>query len=68
MYVSNVFWAGKQIDSEINPTQSGAIQAGENPPNVTPPFILAGAPTPVARHRTSIVWAQGVNCGFEFKF
>jgi hypothetical protein len=61
IYVSNVLWASKLVDREINPTQSGAIE-------FTPTPVLVGEARPRARFKEESLWVQGVNAGFEFKF
>lgn len=61
LYVTNVLYAGKQIDRNINPTQSANI-------DFTPEPVLVGEASPKARMRTEGLWAQGFNAGFEFKF
>jgi len=61
LYVSNVLWAGNQIDRNINPTQSSAI-------NNTPTPVLVGQASPSASLKSESLWVQGLNVGFEFKF
>lgn len=61
LYVTNVLWAGKQIDRNINPTQSANI-------DFTPTPVLVGEPSPTPRTRTEGLWAQGFNVGLEFQF
>lgn len=61
LYVSNVLFAGKQIDRHINPSQSANI-------DFTPTPKLVGKPDPKPRTRTEGLWAQGLNAGFEFQF
>ena len=61
LYVNNVYWAGNQIDHDINPTQSSLLS-----PNG--PSTLVGVAAPIAKNRTASLWTQGVNAGIEFKF
>lgn len=61
MYVSNVCWAGKQIDPRINPSQTTTYT--ENP---TPELV--GKPDPRPRNKTDGLWVQGVNAGIGFQF
>ena len=61
IYVSNVLWAGKQIDRRINPTQATSYTGTTNP-------ILVGEPSPRQLKRSDSLWLQGVNAGFEFTF
>lgn len=61
LYVTNVLWAGKQIDRNINPTQSQAISNKGT-------AILVGEPSPKAKLGTEGLWAQGLNVGLGFKF
>lgn len=61
LYVSNVLYAGKQIDRNINPTQSANIEFNED-------ASLVGIPAPKAKMSTEGLWAQGINAGVEFKF
>ena len=61
LYVSHVFWAGDEIDREINPSQSAVIDYVPNP-------VLVGEPRPKARMKSSGFWAQGLNVGVEFYF
>lgn len=61
LYVNNVLRATKQVNRNINPTQSSAIE-------FTPTPILVGEPSPKALHKTTSFWAQGINAGFEFHF
>ncbi|MEI8124856.1 MAG: BBP7 family outer membrane beta-barrel protein [Parachlamydiaceae bacterium] len=60
-YVSNMIWAGDQIDANINQSQSVAYTGDASP-------VLVGQASPTAFLRTSSFWAQGVNAGFEFQF
>ena len=61
LYVSNVLWAGKQIDRKINPSQSANI-------DFTPTPELEGDPSPKARTKTEGLWAHGLNVRLEFQF
>lgn len=61
LYVSSVLWAGKEIDPNINPTQSAAIAFTPNP-------VLVGEALPKAKHRSEDLWVQGLNAGIEFRF
>lgn len=60
LYVSNVLWAGKQIDPNINPSQA-VTYAGV-------PAVLVGEASPKAKMKTESLWTQGLNVGFEYKF
>ncbi len=61
MYVSNVLWAGKQIDRNLNPSQSANIVYTPNP-------VLVGESSPKVRNKSECFWAQGLNVGLEFQF
>jgi hypothetical protein len=61
LYVTNVIYAGKQINPKINPTQSANI-------DFTPTPVLVGEPSPKAKQKTEGLWAQGLNVGLEFNF
>ncbi|MEI8365394.1 MAG: BBP7 family outer membrane beta-barrel protein [Parachlamydiaceae bacterium] len=61
MYVSNMLWAGKQIDPVINSTQSVEYTSD-------PAATLVGVASPTASLKTSSLWTQGVNAGVEFRF
>lgn len=61
LYVSKVLRAVNQIDRNLNPTQSAAIE-------YTPTPVLAGVPSPLPFHKTRSLWAQGVSAGVEFTF
>lgn len=61
MYVSNVLWAGKQIDSRINPSQSSAFSYTPNPTPV-------GEQEPKAHLKADGLWVQGVNVGLGVQF
>lgn len=62
MYVTNVLWAGKQIDPNINTTQSILFDF----PNPQPPLV--GPESPRARMRSEGLWVQGLNVGVQFTF
>jgi len=61
MYVSNVLWAGKQIDRNINPTQAVSYTGAVGP-------MLLGFPSPKNNQKTDSLWVQGLNAGIEFRF
>jgi len=61
LYVSNVLWAGKQIDPNLNPTQMPAYEYVPSP-------ALAGEATPEVLMHTDDFWTQGVNVGLVFTF
>lgn len=61
LYVSNMLWAGKQIDPVINSSQS--VEYNGNPNS-----SLVGVAKPSANLKTSSLWTQGVNVGLEFQF
>lgn len=61
LYVSRVLYATKQLNPEINPTQSNAILFSPN-------AALAGEAAPRALHKSSSLWAQGLNVGLEYRF
>lgn len=61
MYVSNVLWAGNQIDRNINPTQATTYTNAQ-------PAVLEGQPSPKANLKTGNLWAQGLKVGLEFIF
>ena len=61
MYVSNMVWAGKQIDHNINPTQA-VTYTGAVPP------VLLGLASPSPSLNTDGLWVQGLNAGVEFRF
>ena len=65
LYVNNVYWAGKQIDRDINPTQKAVRKAVLSS---TGSSTLVGVDAPRAKNRTASLWTQGVNAGIEFKF
>lgn len=62
IYVSKAFWAGKQIDREINTSQAPGIT------DVAPPSVLVGQASPRPFRRSATLWIQGVNVGIGFKF
>lgn len=59
LWVSTVARAGEQIDPVVNESQF-PILSGNAP--------VIGAPRPAFHFRTSDIWAQGVNIGFELRF
>lgn len=61
LYVSKVLRATKQIDRNLNPTQSPFF-------NNNPLATLVGTPQPKGSTKTESLWAQGVNIGVEFNF
>jgi hypothetical protein len=61
LYVSKVLWAGKQIDRNLNPSQSANIDFTPNP-------MLVGEPSPRPRTKSESLWAQGFNVGIEVQF
>lgn len=61
LYVSQMLWAGKEIDRNINPTQSAAIA-------YTPDAALVGVALPKALFKSGSFWAQGVSVGVDFRF
>lgn len=61
LYVNEVFFAGKQIDPDINPTQSPAFTG-----NV--PAVLVGKAAPRGNPKSESLWVQGFNVGFGFQF
>lgn len=60
LYVSKVLRPGSQIDRNINPTQSFAIEG--------PDAALSGDPSPRALKKTNSIWAQGLSVGFDLIF
>lgn len=60
LWVNKVLRPGSQIDRNINPTQSFAIDG--------PDAILSGDPTPRSLNKTNSIWTQGVSVGFDFAF
>lgn len=61
IYVSNVLYASKQLDRDINPSQSATIEFTPNPK-------LVGKGLPKGHLKTEGLWAQGINVGIEYKF
>jgi hypothetical protein len=61
LYATNVLWASKQLNRNINPTQSSLIEETPNP-------TLIGKPLPTGSPRTDNLWIQGINLGFELRF
>ena len=61
IYVSNVLWAGKQIDRNINPTQA-VTYTGAVPP------MLLGLANPKPDLKTNSLCVQGLNIGVELRF
>lgn len=61
LWASKVLRPAKQIDRNINPTQSVAITHN--------PFAeLIGTPAPKALSKTNSLWVQGVSAGIDFSF
>lgn len=61
LYVSNVLRAANQVNRNINPTQSVAIE-------FDPETVLVGTDLPRANLKSKSLWAQGLNVGLEFSF
>jgi hypothetical protein len=61
MYVTNVLWAGKQINRNINPSQATSYTNAI-------PAMLVGQASPTARLKTDSLWVQGLNVGVECSF
>ncbi len=61
LYVSNLLWAGNQVNREINPSQAKTYTNGADP-------ALVGPASPKASLHTSSLWVQGMNIGVEFSF
>lgn len=61
LYVTNVLRASKQLSNKINPTQSALLE-------FTPTPVLVGEGEPKGHLRSSSLWVQGLNVGFEFQF
>ena len=59
--ISDVVRPTRQIDREINPSQSPAISR-------TAPGALSGQARPTFRFQPSYFWAQGFNAGLAFRF
>lgn len=61
LYVNKLLWAGKQINRNINPTQSSLYEFTATP-------TLVGRARPKASHRSDSFWAQGLNVGLVYQF
>jgi len=61
LYANKMLWAGKQIDRNINPTQSSLYEFTADP---TP----TGIASPRASLNTESFWVQGLNVSVEFEF
>lgn len=61
LYVNKMAWAGKQINRNINPTQSSLYE-------FTPTPTLTGQASPRASVKSSSFWAQGLNVSLEFQY
>ena len=61
LYVNHVLFAGKQIDKNINPSQSANIDFTATP-------ALVGEPSPKKKTHSDDFFAQGLNAGLEFQF
>lgn len=61
LYVSKVLWATKEVDRNINPTQSVAISN-------SPAAILVGEVQPKALVKSDSFWAQGLTAGINYSF
>ena len=61
MYVSSILRPSKQIDPNINPTQSVSYTGA------VPPLLLGDA-SPKANLKASGLWVQGLNIGLEIRF
>lgn len=61
LYVNEVLFAGKQMNRNINPTQSSLYEFTATP---TP----EGKPSPRVSYKSGSIWAQGINVGLEIKF
>jgi hypothetical protein len=61
LYLNQVMYASNQLDDRINPSQSNAIE-------FTPDAALIGQASPRARHKSTGLWAQGLNIGLEYNF
>lgn len=61
LYVNKVAWAGKQVNRNINPTQSVLYE-------FTPTPTPTGPLKPKASIRTESLWAQGLNVGVELRY
>lgn len=61
LYVSKIFWAEDQIDSNINSTQSVAITGSDS-------TTFSGVPSPRALLKSKDFWIHGVNVGLQYRF
>lgn len=61
LYVDKILWAGKQINRNINPSQSSVYEFTANP-------VLVGEPNPKPRFRNSSFRAHGANVTIEYTF
>ncbi len=61
LYATNVLWASKQLNRNLNPTQSALLE-------FTPDPVLTGKPLPTGSPKTESLWVQGMNIGFELRF
>lgn len=61
LYVNKVLSAGKQINRNINPSQSSLYEFTATP-------TLIGEASPKASLKNESFWAQGLNVGVEFNF
>ncbi len=61
LYASEVLWATKQPDRNINPTQSPVIEFAPNP-------LLTGQPAPKGSLHSAGLWVQGLNAGLTWEF
>lgn len=60
-YVTEVLRASEQMNGHLNPSQSANI-------DFTPDPKLVGKPSPKGKIKSTGLWAQGVNAGFEYTF
>lgn len=60
LYASNILWASKLIDRDIDPRQAASLQL--------PLPLVTGATAPSAKTKSDGIWAQGVSAGLEFRF
>lgn len=61
LYVNKMLWAGKQMNRNINPTQSSLYEFTATP-------VLTGEPSPKASLKNSGFWAQGISLGIDLQF
>lgn len=61
LYVSRVLYATNQVDPNINPSQSSAI-------DYVPNAILVGQASPEGHPKSKSLWAQGVTAGLEYRY